>query len=100
MCNLLIFSLITKYYWGDQVKEIWAGIVARMGEIINAYIVLVGKPEGKRLRGRPRHRWEDNTRINGWEIVWEGVDWIHLAHDRPVAGLEPSASIKCGEFLD
>ena len=38
----------------------WAGHVARMGEKSGVYRVLVGKPEGKRLLGRPRHRWEDN----------------------------------------
>jgi hypothetical protein len=34
--------------------------VVLMGEKRNAYRVLVGKPEGKRPLGRPRHRWEDN----------------------------------------
>jgi hypothetical protein len=38
----------------------WAENVARMGEKTNAYDTLVGKPEGKRLFGRPRHRWMDN----------------------------------------
>ena len=38
----------------------WAVHVARMGERRGIYRVLVGKPEGKRLLGRPRHRWEDN----------------------------------------
>jgi len=38
----------------------WAGHVAHMGEIRNAYNILVGKPEGKRPLGRPRHRWKDN----------------------------------------
>jgi hypothetical protein len=33
----------------------WAGRVARMGEKRNAYRLLVGKPEGKRPLGRPRH---------------------------------------------
>jgi hypothetical protein len=36
------------------------GVVARIGEKINAYRVLVGKPEGKRPLGRPRRRREDN----------------------------------------
>jgi hypothetical protein len=36
------------------------GIVARMGEKRNTYRVLVEKPEGKRLLGRPRRRSEDN----------------------------------------
>jgi hypothetical protein len=42
----------------------------------------VGKPEGKRPRGRPRRRWEDSIRINFREIGWEVVDWMHLAQDR------------------
>ena len=41
----------------------WAGRVARMGERRDVYRVLVGKPEGKRPLGRPRHRWEDNIRM-------------------------------------
>jgi len=35
----------------------WAGHVARMGERRGVHRVLVGKPEGKRLLGRPRRRW-------------------------------------------
>ena len=38
----------------------WAGHVARMEERRGIYRVLVGKPEGKRPRGRPRRSWEDN----------------------------------------
>jgi hypothetical protein len=34
----------------------WVGYVARVGEMRNAYIILVGKPEGKRKLGRPRRR--------------------------------------------
>jgi hypothetical protein len=42
---------------------------------------LVGKLEGKRRRGRHKGRWEDNIRMDLREIVWEGVDWMHLAED-------------------
>jgi hypothetical protein len=42
----------------------WAGHVARMGEMRSAYSVLVEKPEGKRPLGKPRHRWDDNTKMN------------------------------------
>jgi hypothetical protein len=52
-----------------------------VGEKIS-YRVLVGKSEGKRLLGRPRCRWEDDTKIEIKEIRWEDVDWIHLAQDR------------------
>jgi hypothetical protein len=43
---------------------------------------MVGKPEGMRLLGRPRHRWEDNIKMDLREIGWEGVNWMHLAQDR------------------
>jgi hypothetical protein len=42
----------------------------------------VGKPEGKRPLGRPRHRWVDNIKMDLREIGWAGVDWIDLARDR------------------
>jgi hypothetical protein len=44
----------------------------------NAYNILVGKPEGKRLLGSTRHRREDNIKMDLVKIVWEVVDWIHL----------------------
>jgi len=40
----------------------WAGHVARMGEERGVYMVLVGKPEGRRPLGIPRLRWVDNVR--------------------------------------
>ena len=42
----------------------WAGNVAHMGQRRGACRVLVGKPEGKKLLGRPRHRWEDNIKMD------------------------------------
>jgi hypothetical protein len=53
-----------------------------MGEMRDAYIILVGKPLGKRELGRPRRRWEDIVRMYLGEIGWEVVNWIHLAQDR------------------
>jgi len=44
-----------------------------------SYGILVGKPEGKRVLGRPRHRWEDNIRIELQEVGWGGIDWIGVA---------------------
>ena len=60
----------------------WAGHVARMGEERGAYRVLVGKPEGKRPLRRPRHRWEDNIRMDLQEVELGYEDWIGLAQDR------------------
>ena len=45
-------------------------------------MVLVGKPEGKRPFGRPRHRWENNIKTNLQEVGGGGMDWICLAQDR------------------
>ncbi|KAJ4439947.1 hypothetical protein ANN_08078 [Periplaneta americana] len=60
----------------------WAGHVARMGESINAYRVLVGRPEAKRPLGRPRRRWEDNIKMDLREVGYDDRDWINLAQDR------------------
>jgi hypothetical protein len=48
----------------------------------NAYRILVGKPEGKRPLGRPRHRWVENIKMELRETGWDGVDWIDMAQDR------------------
>jgi hypothetical protein len=53
-----------------------------MGEESNAYRLLVGKLEAKRLLIRPRCRWVDIVRMDLFELVWEGVDWIGLAQNR------------------
>jgi hypothetical protein len=53
-----------------------------MGEKRNAYILLVGKPEGKRPLGRARCNWVDNIRMHLGEVGWGDVDWIGLAQDR------------------
>jgi hypothetical protein len=48
-----------------------------MGEKRSAYRrILVGKPEGERPLGRPRHRWVDNINMDLREIGWDGMDWI------------------------
>jgi hypothetical protein len=60
----------------------WAGHVARMGENRNAYMLLVGKPEGRRPLGRPSRRWLDNIRMNLVEVGWGDVDLIGPAQDR------------------
>jgi len=43
--------------------------------------MLVWEPEGKRPRGTPRRRRENNIRMDLWEIWWGGVDWMHLAQN-------------------
>jgi len=48
----------------------------------SAYKILVRKPEGRRPRGRPTSRWEDDIRIDLRDIGWKGVDKVHLAQER------------------
>ena len=53
----------------------WAGHVVRMGEGRFVNRVLVGKPEGKSPLGKPRHRWEDNIKMDLQEVdegLWTG----------------------------
>jgi hypothetical protein len=74
--------IICTYSSRDIIRQVksrrmrWAGHVAHMGEERKLYKVLVGKPEGKRLLGRPRRRWEDGIRMDLGEIGLWGVDWI------------------------
>jgi hypothetical protein len=65
----------------------WAKHVARIWEKMNAYRILVGKPEGKGPLGRPKCRWVDNTKMDHRETGWDGMDWIDLAQDKTSGGL-------------
>jgi hypothetical protein len=55
-----------------------------MGERRRVCRVWVGKPEGKRLLGRPRHRWEDTIKMDlldvGWG-AWTGSVWLRIGTD-------------------
>jgi hypothetical protein len=52
------------------------------GEDRDVYRVLVGKPEGKKPLGRPRHRREDNIKMDLQEVEGGRGDWMELAQDR------------------
>ena len=80
--------------------------VERMGEERGVYRFMLGKPEGKRPLGSPRHRWVGNIRMDLQEVGCGYMDWIGLAQDRDrwrmllSAVIQPSVSVKWGEFLD
>ena len=65
-----------------KLRMRWAEHVAHMGEGKGMYRVLVGKPEGKRPLGKPRHRWEDNIKMDLQKVGCGGMDWIELTQDR------------------
>jgi hypothetical protein len=77
------------------------------GEKRNTYrFSLGGKAKRSKPLGRPRHRWENNMKMDLRKIVWGDMDRIHLAQDRIQFegccehGNEPSGSIKCCETLE
>jgi hypothetical protein len=53
-----------------------------MGKSRGVYRVLVGKPEGKKPLGRPRHSWKINIKMGLLEAGCGGMDWIYLNEDR------------------
>jgi hypothetical protein len=53
-----------------------------MGKDRGVHTLLVGKPEGKRPLGRPRRRWENNSKMDLQEVVEGRGDWMELAQDR------------------
>ena len=57
----------------------------------------MGKPESKRPLGRPRHRWEDNIKMDLQEVGCGGMGWLAGTCE---GGNEILGSINCGEFLD
>jgi hypothetical protein len=63
-------------------KRRWARHVAHTGEERGVYRVLVGRLEGKRPLGKPRHRWEENIKMDLREIGIDGSKWIQLVQDR------------------
>jgi hypothetical protein len=60
----------------------WAGYVARIAEGRGVHRVLVGKPEGKRQLGRPRHRWEDNIKMDLQGVGGVCGGWMKLTQNR------------------
>jgi len=81
----------------------WAGHVARMVEDRGVHRVLVGKPEGKGPLGKPRHRREDNIKIDLQEVGQGRGDWMELAQGQVAGtcgyGEGLSGSINAGKFL-
>jgi hypothetical protein len=70
-------------FWVIKSRRMgWAGHVARVWERRDMYRVLVRIPEIKRPLGRPRHRWEDNNKMDLQEVGCGGMDWIELVQDR------------------
>jgi hypothetical protein len=74
-CNLTQALLFTNVYVIKSGSMRWAGHAARMGKGSCAYMILVGRPEGRRPLGRPRRRWDDSIKMDLQEVGWgHGLD--------------------------
>jgi len=62
------------------------GACSAYGERRGLYRVLLGKPEGKRLRRRLRRRWKDTIKSDLQVVGCGSMDWVELAYDRTVGG--------------
>jgi hypothetical protein len=72
-------------------------------EKINAYRMLVGKPEGKRHLRRSRRRWVNNIKMDLSAIEWDGLDWVDMAQEdqwRALVNTLMSIWVPCCKFLE
>jgi hypothetical protein len=60
----------------------WVGDVAHMEDRRGANRVLVARPDGKRPHGKPRHKCEDNMKMDFKDVGSGGMDWVSLTEDR------------------
>jgi hypothetical protein len=82
---VLYSELCTRFFIPCKSKDVFSLFicnfyVSQCGR--GVYRVLVGRPEGKRPLGRPRHSWEDNIKTDLGEIGIDGANWFRLAEDR------------------
>jgi hypothetical protein len=70
--------------WAIKSRIRWVGHMECRGYRKYVYRDLVGRPDGTRPLGRPRHRWNYNIKMNLHEVGWGGMDWIALAVDRDI----------------
>jgi hypothetical protein len=86
--NCIMMNLNNLYSSPNIVRVVksrrrsWAGHVECMCKGRGVCRVLVGRPKSKRPLGRPRHRWENNIKINLREIGINRANWTQLAQDR------------------
>jgi hypothetical protein len=67
----------------DQIQKNEVGrVCTTCGERGDVYRVLVETTDRKRLLGRPKHRWENNIKMDIQEMGCECMDWIDVAEDR------------------
>ena len=67
--------------------------ISIVGYNSNVFKILTGQPTGKRLLGRPRHRWEGNIRMDLEEIGINAGNFVDSAQDRDYWGALLNAAL-------
>ena len=81
ICVIIIIIIIIRVIKSRRMR--WAEHVARMGERVSGYSVLVGGNLRERVPfGRARRRWDDNIKIDLHKVECGGMGWVDLAQDR------------------
>jgi hypothetical protein len=71
----LTSELLAQYFTGDQIENNEVGGACRTcGNGRGVYRVLVGKTVEKRPLGRPKHRWDNNIKMDLQEVGCVGMD--------------------------
>jgi hypothetical protein len=68
-------------FYNDEVKkDAMDSACSTNGTKRNTYRIFMGKPERKRLLGRPRRRWVDNIKVDFRQddMVWIGFVWLRI----------------------
>jgi hypothetical protein len=79
LCNMYSSPSIIRVIKSRKLR--WAGHVAYMGEMRNAYSIFSGESEGKRPLARPRHRWEVILELILGKLGWKvgtGIIWLMI----------------------
>jgi hypothetical protein len=78
MLTIALKGDISQNFMYMRKKKKWAGKLALMGEIINGYKILAGKPDGKKIFGTHTRRWEAINNMNLKEVRHKGTGSIHM----------------------
>jgi hypothetical protein len=77
------FYMYSQNIFADEKKrKRLARHVAHTGDRRRAYIIFVGRIDGKKTLRRPRIKWDDNIKMNVQDLEWRRMGWNNLSHDR------------------
>ena len=77
--NETLYDLYAPNIWVIKSRRMrWVGHAAHMGKRRGAYRILVRRPEGRILVGRPRHTWWDDIKMDLWGGALTRLIWLMI----------------------